>query len=786
MYKSPVSLSHHNSPSLGVGVLGGLSPTFTGITVTVGDSPPIGVGATNNGELWWESDTGDLFVYYDDGNSAQWVMANAGGRGLAGDKGEAGDKGQKGDTGLTGGTGQKGEAGEKGAPSTVAGPAGDKGQKGEIGAGDKGQKGEDGSDGAAGDKGQKGEIGVGTKGDKGDGTAGGAQVTISDTAPTSPTPSNGDLWWESDTFDLHVYYEDGSSNQWVSITSNAALKGEKGDKGQKGEVGEKGQKGELGAKGQKGEIGATGGTGGTGSKGQKGESGVGSDGSKGEKGQKGEIGATGAGGSTGATGDKGDKGAPSSVAGDKGQKGEIGATGSGGSTGATGDKGQKGEDGPQGGGAPVGQIVAWSGSGGSLPSGYFLCDGSALSRTTYAALFAIVGTTHGSGNGSSTFNIPDLRDRFIVGAKNSTGETTYPGVSPGATGGSADAVLVTHSHTINNHTHSFSATTNNPGDHDHNVDVLAEFASTHGTWQTGGGYRQVHTGGTHRKPITSDAGGHTHSISGTTGNPSNTGTNSQGSSATNANIPPFYALAYIIQYAQGGSTAKGQKGEVGATGSGGSTGDKGQKGEVGEKGAASTVAGATGDKGQKGEVGATGSGGSTGSTGAKGQKGEVGSTGSTGSTGSAGSDGSDGDKGQKGEVGAQGSTGASGPATVPQIKKAENTSEFYTSNNNTHTRVTLALTGVDNNSHVLIMWRAEIFSGSGTGANCQTYLDGGSFTGGSTSGTHNVQNWAGFGDITIDRGSGTSRTYNIKFKKNSGAQAYFRNGYLFAMEMKPN
>ena len=145
-----------------------------------------------------------------------------------------------------------------------------------------------------------------------------------------------------------------------------------------------------------------------------------------------------------------------------------------------------------------------------------------------------------------------------------------------------------------------------------------------------------------------------------------------------------------------------------------------------------------------------------------------------------------GSKGQKGEVGAQGSTGASGPATVPQIKKAENTGQFYTSNTNTHTRVTLALTGVDNNSHVLIMWRAEIFSGSGNNASCQTYLDGGSFTGGSTSGTHNVQNWAGFGDITIDRGSGTTRTYTIKFKKNSGAQAYFRNGYLFAMEMKPN
>ena len=129
----------------------GIAATVTVIPVTVGDSPPIGVGATNNGELWWESDTGDLYVYYNDGNSSQWVMANAGGRGLTGDKGEVGDKGQKGDTGLTGGAGVKGDKGDKGAPSTVAGPAGDKGQKGEIGAGQKGQKGEDGSDGAAGD-----------------------------------------------------------------------------------------------------------------------------------------------------------------------------------------------------------------------------------------------------------------------------------------------------------------------------------------------------------------------------------------------------------------------------------------------------------------------------------------------------------------------------------------------------------------------------------------------------------------------------------------------------------
>ena len=470
----------------------GIAATVTVIPVTVGDSPPIGVGATNNGELWWESDTGDLFVYYDDGNSAQWVMANAGGRGLTGDKGEAGDKGQKGDTGLTGGTGQKGEVGEKGAPSTVAGPAGDKGQKGEIGAGDKGQKGEDGSDGAAGDKGQKGEIGVGNKGDKGEGNTGGAQVTISDTAPTSPTPSNGDLWWESDTFDLHVYYEDGSSNQWVSITSNAALKGEKGDKGQKGEVGDKGQKGEIGTKGQKGEIGATGGTGGTGSKGQKGEVGVA--GAAADKGQKGEVGT---GGTQGTKGEPGSGGSD----GDKGQKGEVGAGG------AT--------------GIPSGFIGIWSGSAGSIPSGWYLCDGN-----------------------NST---PDLRNKFVIGASNSTGDTTYPGLSPDAQGGSADAVLVTHTHNLQNHVHGINLSTNNPGDHDHNVDVLAEFASTHGTWQTGGGYRQVHTGGTHRKPITSDAGGHTHTVSGNTGTPSTNTTDTLGESATNKNLPPYYALCYIMK-----------------------------------------------------------------------------------------------------------------------------------------------------------------------------------------------------------------------------------------------
>ena len=133
-------------------------------------------------------------------------------------------------------------------------------------------------------------------------------------------------------------------------------------------------------------------------------------------------------------------------------------------------------------------------------------------------------------------------------------------------------------------------------------------------------------------------------------------------------------MAYIIQFAQGGTTAKGQKGEEGQKGQKGEQNDKGQKGASGDKGAASSVQGPTGDKGQKGEVGVTGDKGATGATGAKGQKGEVGVAGSDGSDGSAGSDGSDGDKGQKGEVGAAGTLAT---AVVKKVRTATLSGTVY-------------------------------------------------------------------------------------------------------------
>lgn len=67
-----------------------------------------------------------------------------------------------------------------------------------------------------------------------------------------------------------------------------------------------------------------------------------------------------------------------------------------------------------GGGGNIGDIVAFAGSG--TPDGFLLCDGSALSRSTYSDLFTAIGTLYGAGDGSTTFNLPDLTDKFLQGS----------------------------------------------------------------------------------------------------------------------------------------------------------------------------------------------------------------------------------------------------------------------------------------------------------------------------------------------------------------------------------
>lgn len=95
-------------------------------------------------------------------------------------------------------------------------------------------------------------------------------------------------------------------------------------------------------------------------------------------------------------------------------------------------------------GLPVGTIAPYAGS--TVPTGWLLCDGTAVSRSTYRTLFNVISTTYGVGNGTTTFNLPDLRQKFPMGkAASGTGSTL------GATGGTIDHVHTgpSHTHTIN-------------------------------------------------------------------------------------------------------------------------------------------------------------------------------------------------------------------------------------------------------------------------------------------------------------------------------------------------
>ena len=160
-------------------------------------------------------------------------------------------------------------------------------------------------------------------------------------------------------------------------------------------------------------------------------------------------------------------------------------------------------------GAPTGGLIMWG--TGTAPSGWLLCDGTAVNRTTYAALFAVIGTTFGVGDGTTTFNLPNYTNR-----------TPY-GTTVGSTGGSADAVVVSHTHT---------ATVTDPG-HFHNI------ASGTVNTRTNPYFNWVGTGGA---SVGVD-GAYTDSK--TTG--ISVANSTAGVSGTNANLPPYLGINFIIK-----------------------------------------------------------------------------------------------------------------------------------------------------------------------------------------------------------------------------------------------
>jgi microcystin-dependent protein len=141
-------------------------------------------------------------------------------------------------------------------------------------------------------------------------------------------------------------------------------------------------------------------------------------------------------------------------------------------------------------GIPTATIVPWSSS--SVPSGFLECNGAAVSRSTYSALFAIVGTTYGAGDGATTFNVPDLQDNVAVGksgtkALASTGGANTVQSTGNVAGSTANATLSTAQ--LASHSHPGGANFT-PAPHPPNPSQ--NFASPANTGSTGSGTGHSH------------------------------------------------------------------------------------------------------------------------------------------------------------------------------------------------------------------------------------------------------------------------------------------------------
>lgn len=211
-----------------------------------------------------------------------------------------------------------------------------------------------------------------------------------------------------------------------------------------------------------------------------------------------------------------------------------------------------------GGDTPVGAGMLWYTN--TAPANWLICDGTAISRTQYGALFVVLGTTYGAGNGSTTFNLPDLRQRFPMGkAASGTGN------SLAGTGGSIDHTHTSaaHTHTVPAHYHGMGTGADlnitDSGSHVHSGTMSSGIASA--LSGTSGRFIGVNNAGIDSTitNTTSPSATHTHTsgsfagriglvTGGVDGNASMT-SGSTTPSATGSNNPPYLVVNYIIKAA---------------------------------------------------------------------------------------------------------------------------------------------------------------------------------------------------------------------------------------------
>lgn len=207
---------------------------------------------------------------------------------------------------------------------------------------------------------------------------------------------------------------------------------------------------------------------------------------------------------------------------------------------------------------PTGMIVAWGNE--TVPAGWLACEGDAVSRSTYAALFAVVGTLFGVGNGTTTFNLPNLGGRAVVGYNVAESEYNFLGKASGSkTHPLTVGEIPSHSHTIN-HAHAFSgddlgyaAAMNYAGNHSHSTSVGGAGLLPTG-YEAGGWGLQLGPGGFTNRTLVqygygtgaylTNAGNHSHTI---TWPAADAGMSNTGSGQGHQNMQPYAVMRYLIR-----------------------------------------------------------------------------------------------------------------------------------------------------------------------------------------------------------------------------------------------
>jgi microcystin-dependent protein len=191
------------------------------------------------------------------------------------------------------------------------------------------------------------------------------------------------------------------------------------------------------------------------------------------------------------------------------------------------------------GATPIGAVTPYAGL--TAPSGWILCYGQSISRTTYAALFAIISTTYGTGDGSTTFDLPDLRGRTIAGQDDMGGSSSnrLTGVSGsvngdtlGGTGGAETVALTTAQ--LASHTHT-DTTDNDNANHQH-VYTIAAARTTTLSYTPGATELLNVWNGTTTDTTGSQNANHQHTLT----------TDTAGSGSAHHNVQPTIILNYII------------------------------------------------------------------------------------------------------------------------------------------------------------------------------------------------------------------------------------------------